>query len=294
MNLLHGGVPLRRIWLTGNTIVDVVTKFEKRAEEVGQALISELGMSTGEYALLTIHRRENADNRERLSMVVEGVCRLARRMSIVFPVHPRTEKRLRKWGLWSRLEECGVRLIPPLGYLAFLGALIHARVVLTDSGGVQEEALTLGIPTVTLRYNTERPETVKLGVNVLAGVGPEEVVRLTLRQAARYEEVRELASRTPNPLGDGNAGKRIASISKELVESGYTIREFESREDPYITYALVDVEAAKTPGLEVLSCYGENGLAEVELSSSRKVVVRGPLSLLREVLNWCGGEAGSP
>ena len=107
-------VQIRRIWLTGNTIVDVVTKFEKRAEEVGQALISELGMSTGEYALLTIHRQENTDNREGLSMIVEGVCRLARRMSIVFPVHPRTEKRLRKWGLWSKLEEYGVRLIPPL------------------------------------------------------------------------------------------------------------------------------------------------------------------------------------
>ena len=226
MNLLFEGVPSRSVHVTGNTIVDMVNEYESLARKRGEELLSELGLEKYGYFLTTVHRAENTDNPQRLANIVMALRELSQHHDVLFPIHPRTEKRLIDLGLMGHLKN--VKVVEPMGYLEFLGVLAHARVVLTDSGGVQEEAFTLKVPTVVLRYNTERPETTMFRISVLAGADRDRIVKLALLQAERAEEVRGLNFK--NPLGDGLAGKRIAQILKEAVEGGLAIEEPDLRE----------------------------------------------------------------
>lgn len=204
-NLLHERVR-GQIWVTGNTIVDAV----RRHAEMGRKRChagKHLGFSEGEaYFLLTVHREENVDRKENLSSIVASIGQLARafQVPLVFPIHPRTRDRLRMFGLTKTLADIeALRVVPAVGYLDFLSLLQQAQLVLTDSGGVQEEACCLKIPCVTLRENTERPETVAVGANIIAGTEPSSVVRAARTILARRRTWR-------NPFGDGRAGMRIA------------------------------------------------------------------------------------
>ncbi|NOZ82972.1 MAG: UDP-N-acetylglucosamine 2-epimerase (non-hydrolyzing) [Euryarchaeota archaeon] len=208
-NLVNEGILPESIFVVGNTIVDATLQHIEIARK-------KLKPRGGEYLLLTLHRAENVDRRDRLEGILRALAEVEQ--EILFPVHPRTLQRLKEFNLLE-LAEATLTLLPPVGYLEFLLMLEGAKVVLTDSGGVQEEAIVLGTPCITLRTSTERPETVEAGGNILAGVDRRsiaETVRRVLQDAELYERMR----RAENPFGDGRSGERIVSILLELAEKG--------------------------------------------------------------------------
>jgi len=198
-NLLHEGIDERKITVTGNTIVDAVRQNVVLSNESGNT-IKNLGLSEKGYFLVTLHRQENVDDKQRLGGIFSALARLhtTTGVPLVFPVHPRTEKMIKSFGLDLK----GINLIPPQGFLDFLQLESHARLALTDSGGVQEETCILGVPCVTIRDSTERPETVAAGANIVAGVSPENIIKAA-------ETMLEKQGAWENPFGDGNAGDRI-------------------------------------------------------------------------------------
>lgn len=201
-HLLHEGIPEEKVFVTGNTIVDAVREnlsvSEKRADT-----IKELGLSPNGYFLVTLHRQENVDNKDRLRGILEALTCIHDHYEIplVFPVHPRTEKMIASF----RLKLRGFDFIRPIGFLGFLQLESHARLALTDSGGVQEETCILNVPCVTIRDSTERPETVDVGANIVAGVDQAAIIDAadTMLAHSRSWE---------NPFGDGKAGDRIVDI----------------------------------------------------------------------------------
>jgi len=210
-NLMREGIPPDRVFITGNTIVDVCRRQLQRARSRSR-ILEHLDLTRrSKFVLVTAHREENVGDPHRLRNIVLALKRL-REFPIVFPIHPRTSKMLRAYGLLRTLRSCEhVLPIRPLGYWDFLRLLESCYVVLTDSGGVQEEALTVGTPCLTLRYNTERPETVEAGGNVLVGTEPSIIVH----EVKRLSETRNLNNPlrvVQNPLGDGKSGRRIARI----------------------------------------------------------------------------------
>ncbi|MEM0314242.1 MAG: UDP-N-acetylglucosamine 2-epimerase (non-hydrolyzing) [Candidatus Bathyarchaeia archaeon] len=272
LNLLFEGVSSRSVHVTGNTIVDAVKQFMPKVEELSEKVLGTYGLERGSYLLVTLHRAENTDNAERLKGVVEALTELADHFRVVFPAHPRTRKMLAGLGLLGRLEDV-VGLMEPLGYFEFLALLANCLIVLTDSGGVQEEAFTLKVPTVTLRYNTERPETTMYGVNVLAGAEARRIVECTLGQAERAEEIRRLNFK--NPLGDGEAGRRIAKLLREAVESGLAVVEPDLREMPVVVYRLLEADAISSPEVfDLLAGFRRDGEPCVPGGVCGKLLVR--------------------
>ncbi|WP_297506652.1 non-hydrolyzing UDP-N-acetylglucosamine 2-epimerase [Thermococcus sp.] len=215
-NLEREGIT-ENVYVTGNTIVDAVLQNSAVAERKSD-ILERLSLRPGEYILLTAHRAENTDSRENLSRLVEVLESLP--MRTVYPMHPRTRKRLVEFGLWERVSSIEHLIVTkPLGYLDFLKLEKNAFAVMTDSGGVQEEAIILNVPCLTLRYNTERPETVKAGGNILVGLEKERVLHyldLLINDSDFYERMRD----AENPFGDGKAGERITEILLGLYERG--------------------------------------------------------------------------
>jgi UDP-N-acetylglucosamine 2-epimerase (non-hydrolysing) len=200
-NLRREGID-QRVELVGNTMIDSLVACLDRARAA--APLAELQVEPGGFALVTLHRPSLVDDPGRLAAAAEGLTKLAGSLPVVFPVHPRTREQLRVSGAAELLEASGVRLAPPLSYLSFLGLQAHAACVLTDSGGVQEEASFLGVRCFTLRDSTERPVTVELGTNTVLGARPE-----------RIADIPELLEREPKPgnpipFWDGGAGERSA------------------------------------------------------------------------------------
>ena len=201
-NLLKEGIAEEKIHVTGNTIVDsVYQNLEIAMRKVN--ILADLGLEPKGYFLVTAHRQENVDNKERLGEIIRGLEMVKSEfgLPVVFPVHPRTRKMVESFGF----ELDGIRAIEPLGFLEFLQLEAGARLALTDSGGVQEETCILGVPCVTLRDNTERPETLDVGANVLAGA-----VLLQIMDGAR--QMLEADTGWKNPFGDGNTGNKIIRI----------------------------------------------------------------------------------
>jgi UDP-N-acetylglucosamine 2-epimerase (non-hydrolysing) len=201
-NLRNEGVPEEKIFVCGNTVVDAVFQNLSISEQTADPL-AELGLRPGGYFLVTAHRQENVDDARKISNIFKGLERIAAEyaMPVIYPMHPRTRKMMERFGL----QAGAVRCIDPLDYLSFLQLEKHAGLILTDSGGVQEEACILCVPCVTLRENTERPETVAAGANILVGTDPG-----TIAEGARIMMERECVWQ--NPYGDGTAGKRIVDI----------------------------------------------------------------------------------
>ena len=203
-NLLAEGIPAERIRLVGNVMIDSLLKHLPKSAE--STVREDLGLHERGYAVLTLHRPTNVDSPATFSRILDALDEISRRLPIVFPVHPRTRKTIAELGLAARVTKSkGLRLIEPLGYLDFLRLYSGAALVLTDSGGIQEETTVLGIPCLTLRENTERPITVSLGTNSIVGTDPERVVRKAM--AALEEGVR--TSPMIPPLWDGNTAGRI-------------------------------------------------------------------------------------
>jgi len=262
-NLAHEGIPARKIVLTGNPIVDVVNEYRRTALKRGRELLEKLNIRPDQYLLVTLHRQENTDNPSSLLNIVKAILHLGKKCKVVFPVHPRTMNKLKEIGLLSRLQKQKLTLLSPLGYFEFLGLMLHGSAVLTDSGGVQEEAYTLHVPTVTLRNNTERPETTLHGTNVLAGTESKNIVRLTEIQLRRAEEIRTKSRKNPNPLGNGNASRRIVFHLKNALEKGLKVETSDTRKNPYVVYRIVANRRAQIErlgkGTEIITAYDANG-----------------------------------
>jgi UDP-N-acetylglucosamine 2-epimerase (non-hydrolysing) len=204
INLEKEGVDPNRVHFVGNVMID--TLLSHRAAAAASQAVDRLGVRKGAYAVLTLHRPANVDTPAILSGILEPLAELARAMPIVFPVHPRTRAALAAHaGLLASGH--GIRLEDPLGYLDFIRLMADARLVLTDSGGIQEETTILGVACVTIRDNTERPVTVTHGTNRLAGTSPDGI-RTTIAEVLAAPA----AAVPPPPLWDGRAGERIADI----------------------------------------------------------------------------------
>ena len=203
-NLRREGVPAERVFFVGNVMIDTLLGNLEKAK-AGRVL-EDLGLVPRGYATLTLHRPSNVDDPETLGRLLGALRVIARELPIVFPVHPRTRKNLERFGL-AALGEQGFRLTEPLGYLDFLKLNACARVVLTDSGGIQEETTILKVPCLTLRENTERPVTVQVGCNQLVGSDPDRI----LAAFRRVMLCRDFTCAAPEGW-DGHAAERIADI----------------------------------------------------------------------------------
>lgn len=210
-NLRREGVPDDRIFFVGNTMIDSLMAAMPRVEQC--TIVGELGLRRRQYAVVTLHRPSNVDDPEQLAMLLEVLGELSHRLPVVFPIHPRTRQNIERFQLAGVVERTPhLRLIEPLRYVHFVALVRDAALVLTDSGGIQEETTVLGVPCITLRTTTERPSTLEYGTNVL-------VPPVRERIAAAIEEV--LCSPPRNrcipPLWDGRAAERIAEIVADRI-----------------------------------------------------------------------------
>jgi len=232
-NLRDEGIPQDRIFLVGNTMIDSLLAFRDRAQ--GSQILEKLHLraSSGSngstddvarYALLTLHRPSNVDQRETFLNILEGLQELSNSCPVIFPVHPRSRQRIREFGLEdffsaeNTVGSRGIRPIDPLGYIDFLCLMDHANIVVTDSGGIQEETTCLGIRCVTVRENTERPITVQLGTNILAGTAKD-----SIRRAIRKQLESKPEGAVPEKW-DGRSAQRIVSVISAEIEKKWLIR----------------------------------------------------------------------
>lgn len=205
--LLGEGIPEQKVFVTGNTVVDAVYQNLEIAERRTDVL-AKLHLEPHSYFLTTIHRQENVDNPTRLGGTIKGLEKVQEEFNlpVVCPVHPRTIKQMTAFGYKAER----LRLTEPLDYLSFLLLEKNAKLILTDSGGVQEEACILRVPCVTLRNSTERPETLDVGANILSKIEPQDIlasVRCMLGRNMSWE----------NPFGDGKAGKKIVQVLSDRI-----------------------------------------------------------------------------
>jgi len=198
------------IHFVGNTMIDSLKLFSKLAEKTRSE--EKLGLEKNSFALATFHRPENVDELKTLGAVVRMISTAAKFAKVVFPVHPRTLKKLRKTGLKRKLEKAGVLIAKPLGYLEFLNLEGKAKFVLTDSGGVQEETTVLGVPCFTARATTERPVTVWKGTNTIVGLD----AKLLEGGLKKLYAAKRRKGRIPEKW-DGKAAKRICGILKDFT-----------------------------------------------------------------------------
>jgi len=206
--LLNEGILEEKVFVTGNTIVDAIFQNLSIARKKSQ-ILSKLCLNMRDYFLITIHRQENVDKKNRLKSIFKALELVYRRfqLPLIYPIHPRTRRKIKEFGL---KEPPGVDFIEPAGYFDFLILEANASLILTDSGGVQEETCVLHVPCVTLRNNTERPETLEVGSNVLAGVNPEKIL-------ADVIQMINIKRNWRNPFGNGNAGKKTVKIIKKMI-----------------------------------------------------------------------------
>lgn len=201
--LIEEGIDDKKIFKVGNTIVDAVYQNLDIAQDKIN-VPKNLKLEKGKYFLLTMHRPSNVDIKENLESIIKALAEIAKeyQLPMIFPIHPRTKKQMEAFGL--ALPE-GVREIQPVGFLEMLQLERNAKLILTDSGGIQEEACILKVPSVTLRENTERPETVEVGASILAGSDTEEILRATKKMVTT-------APTWENPFGDGKSAEKIINI----------------------------------------------------------------------------------
>ncbi|HEY7427593.1 MAG TPA: UDP-N-acetylglucosamine 2-epimerase (non-hydrolyzing), partial [Gemmataceae bacterium] len=205
-NLRREGVSDSRVHFVGNVMIDTLLRNREKAQR--SPILEQLDLKPRQYALLTVHRPSNVDHEHALGGIFEAIDVIGREMPVVLPIHPRTRKALESSSLSMRIKSIpSLRLIDPAGYIDFVKLISSARVVLTDSGGIQEETTILGVPCLTLRDNTERPVTIECGWNQLVGSKPDAIV-----QACRAVTNGHAPGRRTPPLWDGMAAQRIVEI----------------------------------------------------------------------------------
>jgi len=218
-NLKREGVAAEKIFFVGNTMIDTLVKHAERA--AGSTILETIGVAPKGYGVVTLHRPSNVDSRENLTVIMTALHEIARELPLVFPIHPRTRKRLFElFGSCEMFETLppsevsdhaersqGILLTEPLGYLDFLRLTSQARLVFTDSGGIQEETTVLGVPCITIRENTERPVTVTRGTNILVGADGKRIVEEGKKRLNGFD----VGGSVP-PLWDGHAAERIVDV----------------------------------------------------------------------------------
>jgi UDP-N-acetylglucosamine 2-epimerase (non-hydrolysing) len=206
--LRQEGITDERVFVTGNTVVDAVQQNQEFAQEKSRVL-AELELADQDYGLMTAHRAENVDDKARFRNLLDGAQRVAAEfgLEIIYPIHPRAENKLEEFDLNVPPH---VRLTEPQDYLDFLQLESNAELILTDSGGIQEEACILGVPCVTMRDHTERPETLEVGANALVGTDTTSIMDGAL-------EMYDVAGEWANPFGDGSAAEQILDIVETVT-----------------------------------------------------------------------------
>lgn len=204
-NLRKEGIPQEKIFCVGDAMIDSLLFHKEIASQ--RQVLSELGLERGDYALLTLHRPSNVDDKQSLLRIITALRQIAQRIPIVFPAHPRTQKNISKFEFGQLLQDQRILLIEPLGYLSFLKLGMNARLVTTDSGEMQEETTVLGIPCLTLRNTTERPITVAQGTNTLVWNDTSRNVE----EAFKILDGKGKRGKCPE-LWDGKAAERIVDI----------------------------------------------------------------------------------
>ena len=210
-NLLREGIPQEKIFLVGNVMIDTLLKNKVKADNSG--ILNRYNLNSNDFAVITLHRPSNVDNVIVFKRILDSLEIIQNDMPVIFPVHPRTRRNLYSMSLGNRIDAmAGLRLVDPMGYLDFLKLMSSAKIVLTDSGGIQEETTILEIPCLTLRENTERPITVEVGSNRVVGTETEKIIQA-------YTQVRDDGLRESQipPLWDGRATERIVRILLDKV-----------------------------------------------------------------------------
>ena len=222
INLLAEGFSRKNLIITGNTVVDACFRHLEIARKKGfsQKSLASLNIEEMDNILtLTMHRAENVDDKRRVTHIIEALKELDY-MNIIFPIHPRTKNTLQNFGLFDELNDLEhVHIIKPIGYLDFLQLTSLSTLILTDSGGLQEEAITLDVPALTLRYNTERPETVAAGGNILVGADKDAILKY-VKKIVEDEDFAQKMKKAENPYGQGEAAKRTVDAIVDYYDEG--------------------------------------------------------------------------
>ena len=222
VNLLAEGFSHKNLIITGNTVVDACFRHLEMARKKGFSQESLTSLNIGDMdniLTLTMHRAENVDDKRRVTNIIEALKELDY-MNIIFPIHPRTKNMLQNFGLFDELNDLKhVHIIKPIGYLDFLQLTSLSTLILTDSGGLQEEAITLDVPALTLRYNTERPETVAVGGNILVGADKEAILKY-VKRIVEDDDFAQNMKKAENPYGQGDAAKRTVDAIVEFYDEG--------------------------------------------------------------------------
>ena len=217
------GFSRKNLLITGNTVVDACFRHLEIAKKRGfeEESLKKLDIDNMDNILtLTMHRAENVDIKERVTSIIGALKELSD-MNIIFPIHPRTKHTLENFGLFDELNDLDhVHIVKPIGYLDFLLLTSKSTLILTDSGGLQEEAITLDVPALTLRYNTERPETVTAGGNILVGSNKEAILE-NANKILNDEEFADKMKNAVNPYGQGDAAVRTVDAIEKYYDEGY-------------------------------------------------------------------------
>jgi UDP-N-acetylglucosamine 2-epimerase (non-hydrolysing) len=231
VNLEHEGISREKVHFVGNVMIDTLIRHKEKAlrlnviekilhqncdnPDLKEQLQSTLDHSGLSYGLITLHRPSNVDTPDSLRPLMRSIHKISSKIPLIFPLHPRTKNNLKRFDILQAVGQKGnIIYTEPLGYLEFLNLLINAALVLTDSGGIQEEATFLNVPCITLRHNTERPVTVAMGTNYLVGTDPNKIEQTAF---AIIDGNRK--SCTIPPLWDGMASERIMDILSESISS---------------------------------------------------------------------------
>ena len=213
-NLLREGIPEEKIFLVGNVMIDTLLKNKVKADDSN--ILNQLNLNGNDFAVVTLHRPSNVDDVIISSRILDSLKVIQNDMPVIFPVHPRTRGNLYSMSLGNRIDAmAGLRLLDPMGYLDFLKLMSSAKIVLTDSGGIQEETTILKVPCLTLRKNTERPITVEVGSNRVVGTETGKIIEA-------YKQVRDAGLRESQipPFWDGRAAERILRILMDRIKTG--------------------------------------------------------------------------
>ena len=231
INLLADGYSRKNLIITGNTVVDACFRHLEIAKKRGfeEESLASLGIDNMDNILtLTMHRAENVDDKKRVTNIIDALKELGD-MNIIFPIHPRTKKTLEDFKLFDELNNLShVHIIKPIGYLDFLQLTSKSTLILTDSGGLQEEAITLDVPALTLRYNTERPETVTAGGNILVGADKDAILE-NANKILNDGEFAQKMKNAINPYGQGDSAKKTVDAIAEFYDNG--LLDIEAPED---------------------------------------------------------------
>ncbi len=295
VNLLEEGISPSKVFLTGNTIVDAVKRMLPLADR--SRVLEELELTKEDPILLvTVHRKENVEKEYRLGGIVKALRKLDE-FVVVWPLHPRTEAALKRFNLLDDLLSAKhIILIEPLSYLDFLKLLASSQIVATDSGGVQEEAVTLKIPCVILRNNTERPEVIDLGLGKVAGTNPSTIIASVRDFFYREEYLLPRMKDYTNPFGDGNAAKKIVRILEGVnLVNPYESPKFDEGSPYYYSFVvsgrIQEYTVAKLMdefNVEVISIYDNSGMPysfnlSTPLVKGYKVRIRGEKRMIKRL-----------